>query len=118
MKMKSKSSWDDISATICEEEYISKYDEKADIYDSLEEAENERDKFMRIAYEVMKALDENGQADFVLIKNREVREWWAAVKAREEKERKAREEKERKERAIAEALAKLTAEEKVLLGLA
>lgn len=83
----------------------------------IELAEYERDTMTRIAYAVMKALEENGQADFVLLQNEEVRSWWIATKAKEEREQREREAKERKERAIIEALAKLTAEEKKLLGL-
>jgi len=62
-------------------------------------------------------LVEQGKADFLILRDDEVREWWeqhqeADRKAREARERKAREAKIRKE-----ALAKLTPEEKKILGI-
>lgn len=75
------------------------------------------DKLARIACKAMTELVEQGKADFLLIRDDEVREWWiqhieADRKAREEKEKKDREAKIRKE-----ALAKLTPEEKKILGI-
>lgn len=75
------------------------------------------DKLARIACAAMEELVRQGKEDFLVLKNPEVAEWWAEhIKAdRAEKARIA--EKERKERVKAEALARLTDEEKELLGL-
>ena len=75
------------------------------------------DRLARIACKAMTELVKSGKADFLILKDDEVREWWeqhqeADRKAREEKERKKREAKIKKE-----ALAKLTDEEKKLLGI-
>ncbi len=88
------------------------YDSKWEDYksrsasDLLDEVTEERDMFQDIAYAAMKALDEDGRADFLLLKNAKVREWWTAIK-----------EEERKQQVIKDALAKLNDEEKQLLGL-
>lgn len=34
----------------------------------------------RIACKALRALEEDGRADFLLLKDKEVREWWAAHK--------------------------------------
>ncbi len=82
-----------------------------------EEYKRQCDKLARIACAAMEELVKQGREDFLVLKNPEVAEWWAAhVKA--DKAEKARiAEKERKERVKAEALARLTDEEKELLGL-
>jgi hypothetical protein len=77
----------------------------------------EADKLARIACKALTALQENNQEDFLLLKDDEVRTWWLQ---HQEDDRKAREEAEAKARraeAKAQALAKLTDAEKVLLGL-
>ena len=86
------------------------------------------DKLARIACKAMDELVEQGKADFLLLKDKEVREWYEkhveadrkAAEARAEKKRKAMaalQEKKRKERIRAEALSKLTPEEReILLG--
>jgi len=77
----------------------------------------ELDKMARIACAAMEELVRQGKADFLVLKNEEVRDWWEAhVKAdRAEKARIA--EEERKARIRQEALDRLTDEEKELLGL-
>ncbi len=77
----------------------------------------ELDKMARIACAAMEELVRQGKADFLVLKNEEVRDWWEAhVKAdRAEKARVA--EEERKARIRQEALDRLTDEEKELLGL-
>jgi uncharacterized protein YlbG (UPF0298 family) len=113
------STWDseeDAYEAACESKYEEVYVGKDEL-DELEDKAAKAKLFEHIALEVMRALEANGQADFVLLKDRKVREWWTDVKAKEGAARKKREAKEARERAIAEALAKLTAEEKKLLGL-
>jgi len=75
------------------------------------------DRLARIACKAMTELVKSGKADFLILKDDEVREWW---EQHQEADRKAREEKERKQREAKikkEALAKLTDEEKKLLGI-
>lgn len=86
-------------------------------YSHREEYKEQCDKLARIACAVMEELIKQGKEDFLVLKNPEVAEWWTAhVKAdRAEKARIA--EQERKARIKAEALARLTDEEKELLGL-
>jgi hypothetical protein len=75
------------------------------------------DKLARIACKAMTALEENGIEDFLVLKDEEVREWWAAHKEADRRAEAKRLEKERRERVKAEALAKLSTEERELLGL-
>jgi uncharacterized protein YdaU (DUF1376 family) len=75
------------------------------------------DKLARIACKAMDALVKDGREDFLLLKDDEVREWW---QKHQEEDRRAREEAEAKQRrkeAKEQALAKLSDEEKILLGL-
>lgn len=57
-----------------------------DIYnnDSLNEEivvlQDQNDRLARIACKAMTELEESGKADFLLIKDEEVREWWARHK--------------------------------------
>jgi len=78
----------------------------------------ELDKMARIACAAMEELVEQGRADFLVIKNEEVREWWEAHVAADRAEKARVAEQERRERIKADALARLSDEEKELLGLA
>ena len=75
------------------------------------------DKLARIACKAMDALEELEQEDFLLLKDDEVRQWWQAHKEADRKEKARVAERERRERVKAEALARLSSEEKELLGL-
>lgn len=78
---------------------------------------NREGRMLRIATKVMRELERNGIEDMILLQDDEVRDWWSGVK---EVERVAREKVEREEyrkRVKQEALAKLSAEEKEILGL-
>jgi hypothetical protein len=75
------------------------------------------DKLARIACKAMTALEENGIEDFLLLKDDEVRVWWLAHKEADRKEQARIAEIERRERVKSEALARLSDEEKELLGL-
>lgn len=77
----------------------------------------EADKLARIACKALQALEDMEKEDFLLLKDNEVREWWKAHKEADRAARAAAEEKERRKEAKARAMAKLTDEEKVLLGL-
>lgn len=86
-------------------------------YSMREDYKAQCDRLARIACAAMEELVRQGKEDFLVLKNPEVAEWWAAhVKAdRAEKARIA--EQERRERVKKEALDRLTDEEKELLGL-
>ena len=91
------------------------YDDRPDY--SEREWKNKTDKLARIACKAMDELVSQGKADFLILRDDEVREWWeqhqiADRRAREERERKERIAKVRKE-----ALAKLTDEERKILGI-
>ena len=77
----------------------------------------EADKLARIACAALTELEENGIAEVLLLKNDELREWWAAHKEADRKEQARLAEKERRARVKEEALARLSEEEKELLGL-
>ena len=75
------------------------------------------DKLARIACKALQALQDMGKEDFLLLQDDEVRVWWAKHK---EADRKAREEariKQERKEAKERVLARLTDEEKILLGL-
>lgn len=83
----------------------------------VKKLKKEADKLARIACAALNELEENGIAEVLLLKNDELREWWAAHKEADRKERERVAEIERKERVRQEALDRLSAEEKELLGL-
>lgn len=91
------------------------YDDQPDY--SVREWKNKTDKLARIACKAMEELVKSGKADFLLIADDEVREWWNTHQEADRKAREAREKKEREERIRKEALAKLTPEEKKILGI-
>jgi hypothetical protein len=71
----------------------------------------------RIACKAMTELENNKIEDLLLLRDDEVREWWAKHK---EADRKAREKEQRKQERIRlrrAALRKLSEEEKIALGL-
>jgi len=75
------------------------------------------DMLARIACKAMTELENNRIEDLLLLRDDEVREWWAKHK---EADRKAREKEQRKQERIRlrrAALRKLSEEEKVALGL-
>jgi hypothetical protein len=77
----------------------------------------EADRLARIACQAMQALEDMGKADFLLLKDSEVREWWAAHKEADRKAQAAAAEKLRREELKRAALAKLTPEERAALGV-
>ncbi len=86
-------------------------------YDIREHYKQQCDKLARIACAAMEELERQGKEDFLILKNEEVGQWWAAHKEADRKEKARIAEKERRERVKAEALARLTDEENELLGL-
>ena len=78
----------------------------------------EADKLARIACRALQELEDNGISDMLLLKDDETREWWLKHKEADRRAREKREAKERRERVKAEALAKLSQEEREVLGIA
>jgi len=77
----------------------------------------EADRLARVACQAMQTLEDMGKADFLLLKDEEVREWWTAHKEADRKAREAFEARLRREELKAAALAKLTEEERAALGI-
>lgn len=75
------------------------------------------DRLARIACKAMNTLEEAGVGDLLILKDDEVREWWAAHKEADRKAREAEEIKRQRTEAKRAALAKLTKEEQKLLGV-
>lgn len=75
------------------------------------------DKLARIACKAMEALIKDGRGDFLLLKDDEIRTWWQEHQRADAEARKAAEEKARIKKLKEEALAKLSDDELVILGL-
>lgn len=93
------------------------WDRGADQTREIIDLERRNDKLARIACAVMTALEENGQEDFILLQNEEVREWWAEHKEFDRQRRAKEAERKRIAQVKKEALAKLSAEERKVLGI-
>ena len=83
----------------------------------IKELKAQADKLARIACKALNALEAMEKEDFLLLKDNEVREWWAEHKEADRRAREAEERKQALKAAKARAMAKLSDEEKVLLGL-
>jgi hypothetical protein len=66
---------------------------------------------------IMDALVDAGHADFLLIGNQQIREWWEGVNYRRQQTREAQERLEKQRKLRESALSKLTAEELEVLGI-
>lgn len=77
----------------------------------------EADKLARIACLALQALEDMGKEDFLLLKDDETRIWWAEHKEADRRAREAEQAKQERKAAKERVLAKLTDEEKILLGL-
>jgi hypothetical protein len=78
----------------------------------------EADMLARIACKALTELEDNKIEDMLLLRDNEVREWWAKHKEDDRKAKEAREARERRAAIKKAALAKLSEEEKELLGIA
>jgi hypothetical protein len=96
--------------------YESSWARKSDDYE-IRQIKQEADRLARIACRALQTLEDYGQADFLLLKDTEVREWWTAHKEADRKAHAAAEAKRRREELRAAALAKLTEEERAALGI-
>jgi len=77
----------------------------------------EADKLARIACKAMTELVKSGHADFLVLKDDEIREWWEQHQEADRKAQEAQLEKERRAQVKKEALAKLSDDEKRVLGI-
>lgn len=77
----------------------------------------QHDRLARIACKAMTALVKEGKADFLLLKDDEVREWWEKHLEADRKAKEEAAEKRRINKLKKEALAKLSDEEKKVLGI-
>ena len=75
------------------------------------------DRLARIACKAMTALEKDGHADFLLLEDDEVREWWAEHQEADRAEKAKVAEKARRAQIKADVLNRLTDEEKLILGL-
>jgi len=96
--------------------YDSSWDDGSDAR-KIRELKKQADMLARIACKALNTLEENQLEDLLLLKDDEVREWWAKHKEADRQAREAEEARERKERIKAEALSKLSDTEKEALGL-
>jgi len=83
----------------------------------IRELKKQADMLARIACKALAELENNKIEDMLLLKDDEVRTWWAKHKEDDRKAREAREARERRASIKKAALAKLSEEEKELLGL-
>ena len=93
------------------------YDRYADYQKDIKALEKQNDRLARIACKAMTALSADGHADFLLLKDEEVREWWVKHQEADRKAREAELEKQRLIKLKADALAKLSPEERKVLGI-
>ena len=77
----------------------------------------EADKLARIACKALAALEDMGKEDFLLLKDDEIRIWWRAHKEADAKARAEAQAKQKRKEAKERVLARLTEDEKILLGL-
>ena len=75
------------------------------------------DKLARIACKAMTELAEQGRAEFLVLRDDEVREWWHQHQEADRKAQEAKLEKQRLAKIKKDALKKLTDEEKKVLGI-
>jgi len=83
----------------------------------IKRLKSEADKLARIACKAMTELVKSGHADFLVLKDDEVREWWEQHQEADRKAQEAKLEKARKAKIKKEALSKLSDEEKKVLGI-
>ena len=83
----------------------------------IKRLKQEADKLARIACKALAALEDMGKEDFLLLKDDEIRVWWSAHKEADRKARAEAQAKQERKEAKERVLARLTEEEKILLGL-
>ena len=81
------------------------------------ERKERADMLARIACKAMTELAEQGRAEFLVLRDDEVREWWHQHQEADRKAQEAKLEKQRLAKIKKDALKKLTDEEKKVLGI-
>ena len=79
--------------------------------------QKQNDRLARIACKAMTELVEQGKADFLILRDDEVREWWEKHQEADRKAQEAEVEKRRIAKIKKDALAKLSPEERKALGI-
>jgi len=97
--------------------YDNSWDSGDDDRRKIRELKKQADMLARIACKALTELEDNKIEDMLLLRDDEVRGWWLRHKEDDRKAKEAREAKERREAKKAAALAKLSEEEKELLGI-
>ena len=97
--------------------YDNSWDRNSDDRDKIRELKKQADMLARIACKALQELENNKIEDMLLLKDDEVRTWWMKHKEDDAREQARLAEIERKKRVKEEALARLSDEEKELLGL-
>jgi hypothetical protein len=98
--------------------YDSSWDSGNDDRRKIRELKKQADMLARIACKALAELENNKIEDMLLLRDDEVRVWWKKHKEDDAREQARVAEAERKKRIKEEALAKLSSEERELLGLA
>jgi len=98
--------------------YDSSWDRADDDRQKIKELKKQADMLARIACKALTELEANKIEDMLLLRDDEVRVWWKKHKEDDAREQARLAEIERKKRIKEEALAKLSTEERELLGLA
>jgi hypothetical protein len=98
--------------------YDSSWDDHDSDRDKIRELKKQADMLARIACKALQELEDNKISEVLLLRDDEVREWWAEHKEADRRAREAREAKERRAAIKKSALAKLSEEEKEVLGIA
>jgi len=98
--------------------YDSSWDSGDDDRRKIRELKKQADMLARIACKALTELEANEIEDMLLLRDDEVRVWWQKHKEDDAREQARLAEIERKARIKEEALAKLSSEERELLGLA
>ena len=83
----------------------------------FQELKERADMLARIACKAMTELAEQGRAEFLVLRDDEVREWWHQHQEADRKAQEAKLEKQRLAKIKKDALKKLTDEEKKVLGI-
>jgi hypothetical protein len=86
--------------------------------DKIKELKQQADMLARIACKALDELEANKIEDMLLLRDDEVRTWWMKHKEDDRKAKEAREAQERRVAIRKAALAKLSKEEKEVLGIA
>lgn len=97
--------------------YDSSWDVGDDDRRKIRELKKQADMLARIACKALTELENNKIEDMLLLRDDEVRVWWKKHKEDDAREQARVAEAERKKRVKEEALAKLSTEERELLGL-